>query len=337
MLNTIKSLLRQLRSLFIEDGMDNMTLSKHLQAGRVISEEKAEELEEAIQKDPSNLIVRARLVGYYTSNKYKDENCKNGLSKHILWIIENIPEHCLASTSESHFYPTDRDYETGKEAWRMQVEAKRNNVEVLQNAATYMFMKDKELAESYLLAGKRIDPLSPKWPNRLSDLYCELASNSPEYWKKALEEKKEAFQKACFFGLKDGLDELLQLPYLARNAGDNGQAANYAAMLLTHARSIKDDTKKAKCIHEAKNVLGLLAYDRGNYEAASDLLLESVSLDRELLRDLHPRLKLAKLLLKQGLTSEVSTFAYKFTDRFGEKVLQRWQLDIRAGKIPSDW
>ena len=153
----------------------------------------------------------------------------------------------------------------------------------------------------------------------------------------ALEEKKEAFQKACFFGLKDGLDELLQLPYLARNAGDNGQAANYAAMLLTHARSIKDDTKKAKCIHEAKNVLGLLAYDRGNYEAASDLLLESVSLDRELLRDLHPRLKLAKLLLKQGLTSEVSTFAYKFTDRFGEKVLQRWQLDIRAGKIPSDW
>src|SRR5438093_13039730 len=60
--------------------------------GKSLSKPKADELEADVRKTPDNIEPRIILIGYYSSNG-KTSTDRMRLRSHVLWMIENHPEH----------------------------------------------------------------------------------------------------------------------------------------------------------------------------------------------------------------------------------------------------
>ena len=63
-----------------------------LYSGKSLSKPKVEELESTIRKTPDKLDERVMLIGYYSANE-KTPQDRTRLRTHVLWMIENHPEH----------------------------------------------------------------------------------------------------------------------------------------------------------------------------------------------------------------------------------------------------
>src|SRR5437867_2475691 len=63
-----------------------------LYSGKSLSKPKAEELEATLRKMPDKLDERVVLIGYYSANG-KTAQDRTRLRTHVLWMIENHPEH----------------------------------------------------------------------------------------------------------------------------------------------------------------------------------------------------------------------------------------------------
>src|SRR5438067_1186208 len=63
-----------------------------LYSGKSLSKPKAEELETTLRKTPEKVDERLVLIGYYNANG-KTALDRTRLRSHVLWMIENHPEH----------------------------------------------------------------------------------------------------------------------------------------------------------------------------------------------------------------------------------------------------
>ena len=63
-----------------------------LYSGKSLSKPKAEELESTLRKTPEKIDERLVLIGYYSANG-KTSLDRTRLRGHVLWMIENHPEH----------------------------------------------------------------------------------------------------------------------------------------------------------------------------------------------------------------------------------------------------
>ncbi len=83
----------------------------------------------------------------------------------ILWLIEHHPESPLAGSWGTRIFPSSRDpladpagYAQAKALWLSQAEAHADDVAVLRNAATFLEVYDRPLAEDLLLKVRSLDP-----------------------------------------------------------------------------------------------------------------------------------------------------------------------------------
>ncbi len=108
--------------------------------------EVAEGLEERLEQDPENVEIRAKLLGYYFLRQFHNPAYKERRARHILWIVEFMPESGLA------FLPyirldTDQDaYEKARLLWLEHVSRGEASRELLENAALFLSSRDPELA-----------------------------------------------------------------------------------------------------------------------------------------------------------------------------------------------
>jgi hypothetical protein len=92
--------------------------------------------------------------------------------RHILWLIENHPESSIAGLSEATIDPRGQEladeegYRQAKELWLKQADKEKDNIniKVLLNAAKFVQLHDKAIAETLL---KRAQV-----PNHLGYLYA---------------------------------------------------------------------------------------------------------------------------------------------------------------------
>lgn len=148
--------------------------------GRSLNREQAAEQERQLKANPNDLVVRARLLGYYYNRSLQDAGKQATLQarrRHILWIIQQQPDSELASLGEALLVPTshtlaDREgYEQVKRLWLKQVNAWQDKPLVLLNAANFLQLHDKPEAELLLKKGASLYPQDLSWHTRLGYLY----------------------------------------------------------------------------------------------------------------------------------------------------------------------
>src|SRR6185436_18479043 len=79
-----------------------------LYSGKSLSKPKAEELESTVRKSPEKIDERVVLIGYYSVNA-KTPAERTRLRTHVLWIVENHPEHPSTAEPSLRDLPDDVD------------------------------------------------------------------------------------------------------------------------------------------------------------------------------------------------------------------------------------
>jgi TPR repeat protein len=157
------------------------SISNEARAGRKLNQAEVATLEQNLkQNSPDDLAIRAQLLGYYYHKAILDiskESTIQARRRHILWIIENQPGSEIASLGEARIDPAggtlaDREgYERAKALWVKQAKAHNGKPSVMLNAASFLQLHDKPLAEDMLKKGEALNPQHPGWKASLGYLY----------------------------------------------------------------------------------------------------------------------------------------------------------------------
>lgn len=156
-------------------------LPNEARAGRNLSPRQVAQLEGALQANPANPALRARLLGYYYSKSLHDEGLaatQQARRRHVLWIIQNMPGSELAALGEARLAPANHaladktGYEQARTLWLQQTNAPRVDPRVLVNAVGFLQLHDKALAEKLLDQGATLYPQDSSWAMLRGYLYA---------------------------------------------------------------------------------------------------------------------------------------------------------------------
>ena len=116
---------------------------------------------------------------------------RNGrLRAHVLWMVENHPEH--ASTAEPSLRDLPDDPEGNVqilELWNKHLQSRPNDLSVLKNAEKFFFGKDPEVADRLIHCISEKEPNNREWPAELAQLY-RMFGIPDENIEKSVEKKK---------------------------------------------------------------------------------------------------------------------------------------------------
>lgn len=145
------------------------------------------EMEAALKQNPDDLESHRKLILFYMSSgqgKLGELPAIAARRPHILWMIEHHPEDELEAWAAGQISPTALDplpdptgYSQAKKAWLEQTKRPGVSARVLGNAASFLRLTDKPLAEQLLLRAQSLDPGGP-WAGQLGRLYYEAIVGS---------------------------------------------------------------------------------------------------------------------------------------------------------------
>jgi len=130
-----------------------------VQQGRELSKANARQLEAALKSLPYDFPTRVRLLGFYLHSglqSFGPTATIEARRRHVLWLIETHPESPVAALPEAmidrdgHELADEEGYRQGKALWLEQVEKKQGDTAVRQNAAKFLEIHDKAIAETLL-------------------------------------------------------------------------------------------------------------------------------------------------------------------------------------------
>src|SRR3989442_3537937 len=142
-----------------------------LYSGKSLSKPKADELEATLRKTPEKVDERLVLIGYYTTNG-KTSLDRTRLRSHVLWMVENHPEH--PATAEPSLRDLPDDIEGNAQIlslWRKILQSSEDDVAVLKNAEKFFFGKDPAEADRLIHRISEKEPNNREWSNELAQLY----------------------------------------------------------------------------------------------------------------------------------------------------------------------
>src|SRR5262249_39746699 len=138
---------------------------------RDISKAQANELEADLKKKPDNLEDRLKLIGYYNWNGQTEAD-RLRLRTHVVWVIENRPDHPAAGEPILRDLPDDPEGNAQLlTLWNANLEARRDDRAVLKNAEKFFFGKDPVKAEQIIYRLSQSELGNPEWATELANLY----------------------------------------------------------------------------------------------------------------------------------------------------------------------
>ena len=300
-------------------------------SGKSLSKPKADEYETMLRKTPEKVDERIVLIGYYSSQG-KTPLDRTRLRTHVLWMIENHPEHPATAEPSLRDFPDDLEANAQILAlWRTNVESHEDDVAVLKNAERFFFGKDPAEADRLIhrISGK--EPGNPEWANELAQLY-RMFGISGEHFDDSAQRAAEAYKRVLELTRNSMAREALagEMAQAAFKIGDFAGAAQLARIHLQG----KDRTAPQR----ANTILGRIALRSGDTPGAKQYLLDSSK--PEAGKDVAlsgPTMILAKELLEQGERATVLHYLDNCMSLWprGENVLQIWIEEIQKGKTPN--
>lgn len=303
-------------------------------AGSKMNATQAGELESALAAKPDDMAARTKLLGYYFMAGRGAGDAREHRRKHVLWVIKNHPASDLAALPYCGMDSiTDAEgFVEAKKLWLEQATAHPQDAKVLGNAAAFLLLADRKLAEDFLKRAKKVEPGNPQWADNLGQLYAlsdGAAAKSLEEYESAQATDKEEMSR--FYRLD-------QLAKAAFKAGNPEKAERYAQELLAGAGRFPNDWNDGNAVHHGNNVLGLCALKRGDAKLATEFLIKAGKTPGSpQLNSFGPNMTLAKALLENGAKDAVLEYfdlCRKFWKSGGAQ-LDRWTKDIKAGNAPD--
>lgn len=135
--------------------------------GRSLCAKAAKALEAHLEKTPSDLPSRERLLGYYYFGGLAELGAAPTVEarrRHILWLIGNQPAAEVTAFAEAVLVPEGhpladpQGYAQGSRLWAEQMGKAAAPVEIFMRAANYHQLADKATAEAALLQGRTRHP-----------------------------------------------------------------------------------------------------------------------------------------------------------------------------------
>jgi hypothetical protein len=271
------------------------------------------------------------LIGYYSANA-KTPTERTRLRTHVLWMVENHPEHPSTAEPSLRDLPDDVDGNAQILAlWRKHLESHQNDLAVLKNAEKFFFAKDPAQADVLIHRIAEKEPGNREWPNELAQLY-RMFGIPDQPIEDPAQRAAEGYRRVLALTQGTSARQTLaaDMADAAFRLGDFGGAAELAKIYLQG----NDRTAPQR----ANTILGRVALRSGNLPGAKQYLLDSSK--SEVQKDVSlsgPSMVLAKELLEQGERDTVLQYLDNCLLLWpkGESVLQLWIADIKNGRMPK--
>jgi tetratricopeptide (TPR) repeat protein len=302
-----------------------------LYSGKSLLKSKADELEADLRKDPEKIDNRLMLIGYYTWNGRGSPD-RLRLRGHVLWMVENHPEH--ASTAEPSLRDLPDDPEGNLQIlqlWNKNLQSRGDDLAVLKNAEKFFFGKDPGEADDLIHRISEREPNNREWPSELAQLYRMFGipgENIENHGDRALEEYRRVLELTKNPAAREALSG--EMAEAAFKIGDFPAAAELAKIYL--------ESSDRPAVQRANTILGRVALRDGDVDRARQYLLDSAG--PRAARDIGmsgPTLVLAKELIERGEREAVLQYLEDCLQLWprGESALRIWIADIRNGKTPK--
>ncbi len=310
------------------------------QPPRSSSVSEVQEVERLLLATPNDFDLRSRVLQRYFLDWSPEGRAAR--ARHALWVIENAPASELAGNPETGFDEIlDPDgYSRARAVWQSNLRAHGSDARVVGNASSFFLFGDRAYAEKLCKQAIELEPTNPKWRIQLALLYMLDArrlngSDNPEAATKALDQYEVGINVTQ--GKQERSYYLAQAAEAARIAGDDSKASEYATELLRLAEEVPRDWNYGNAIHEGHGILGHVALNQGDTEAAkAHLLSAGATPGSPQLNSFGPELTLAQALLDRGERDTVAEYLQNCS-RFWQdrsKALNDWITQIRAGESP---
>jgi hypothetical protein len=302
-----------------------------LYSGKSLSKVKADEFEATLRKTPEKVDERVVLIGYYSNNARTPAD-RARLRTHVLWMVENRPEHPATAEPSLRDLPDDPEGNAQILAiWKKNLEMRGDDLAVIKNAEKFFFAKDPAMAERLIHQIFEKEPNNREWATELAQLY-RMFGIPGERFDDPAQRATEAYRRVLALIRNAAARESLagEMADAAFRMGDFTAATVLAKIYLTG----KDRTAPQR----ANTILGRVALRLGDVSAARQYLLDSAGPGAEPDVALSgPSMVLAKELLDQGEKETVLRYLQNCLVLWprGENVLQFWIADIESGRKPN--
>ena len=150
--------------------------------GRSLTPAVAEQNEKALNANPSNVSLRAGLIGYYSFRALQDPAAREARLRHIDWLIHNDPASFLLRNPVARLQTSDFVSSTAsllesfRSAWRDQVNRYSTDPVVIENAAQSTGSLELNIDNGarwieYLKRLRVLEPGDPEWALDLAGIY----------------------------------------------------------------------------------------------------------------------------------------------------------------------
>ncbi len=302
-----------------------------LYAGKNLSRQKVQELEASLVKKPADIDVRLNLIGYYSANSQAPADRMRHRG-HVLWMLENRPEHPATGESSLRDLPGDPEGNARiLTIWQRHLESRPDDVAVLKNAERFFFGKDPAEAERLILRISEEEPDNAHWPAELAQLY-RMFGIPGQYFDNAANRAVDAYGRVLALIRQPAARDSLA-GEMAAAAFKIGDYEGAAALAKIHLHS-SDQT----AVQRANTVLGRVAIRTGDMAGSKQYLLDSSK--PEASRDISvtgPTMLLAKELLARGERDAVIQYLENCLELWprGEPFLRNWIAEIKSGRMPN--
>ena len=302
-----------------------------LYLARNMSKAKVAELEAEVKKDPENIDNRLSLIGYYSWTGQNTVDMVR-LRAHVVWMVQNHPEHAATGEPSLRDLPDDPDGNIQIAAlWTKNIELRGNDYNVLKNAEKFFFSRNPAEAERILHRLYEKDPVNREWPAELTKLYAMFGIPGFDTDDPA-EKSAEAYRRV----LQLTRDPRSRETLAADMAEAEFKISNYKGAAFLAKIHLQSADRGA--VQRANTLLGRVALRTDDTESAKQYLLDSSKPDAARYVGVSgPTMVLAKELLDKGERDAVVQYLENCLALWprGEDVLTFWINEIRSGRTPD--
>jgi tetratricopeptide (TPR) repeat protein len=295
-------------------------------------------LEEKLNADPEDISARTQLLDHYSRLQFSSPEARQARQRHVLWLIEHHPEVELGGPMNGLNDRLDGEaFTTGRNLWLKQVQAHPENLLILDHAANYLLLSDRDAAEELWTKAEALDPANPRWPQRLAHLYS-LATMGRTANPGAARDALAAMERARDRAKDDEFNYLESLATMAFAADELEKARGHAKALLEQAPAHQGKWNYGNAIHTGNLVLGRLAVREDKIDAAKEYLLAAGRTPGSpQLNSFGPSMTLARDLAEKGEKETVVAYfqACRVFWKMGGAQLDAWTEAVTAGNVPD--